>query len=67
MTRRTTITLVGAGHAHLFVASRVESLIALGARVVLIEPAEFWYSGLASGMLGGGCTNLRTTGWIHER
>ncbi len=53
MPRRVTIILVGAGHAHLFVASRAEALAALGARVVLIEPDEFWYSGLASGMLGG--------------
>ncbi len=53
MTRPTTIILVGAGHAHLFVASRVASLVSLAAHVVLIEPDEFWYSGLASGMLGG--------------
>jgi NADH dehydrogenase FAD-containing subunit len=53
VTHRTTIMLAGAGHAHLFVASRAEELVALGASVVLIEPAEFWYSGLASGMLGG--------------
>ncbi|TVS20985.1 MAG: pyridine nucleotide-disulfide oxidoreductase [Planctomycetaceae bacterium] len=53
MTRRVTAILVGAGHAHLLVASRAEALAALGARVVLIEPADFWYSGLASGMLGG--------------
>jgi NADH dehydrogenase FAD-containing subunit len=53
VTQRITVILVGAGHAHLFVAARVEPLVAAGARVVLIEPDEFWYSGLASGMLGG--------------
>lgn len=53
MTRRTKIILVGAGHAHLFVAAEAEALVSQGARVVLIEPDEFWYSGLATGMLGG--------------
>jgi NADH dehydrogenase FAD-containing subunit len=53
MNRPQTAILAGAGHAHLHVAARAESFVQHGARVVLIEPAEFWYSGLASGMLGG--------------
>lgn len=53
MTRDRTVALVGAGHAHLGVAARAEDLVACGARVVLIDPSQFWYSGLATGMLGG--------------
>jgi len=48
-----TIILVGAGHAHLHVVAHAESLIQAGARVVLVDPGKFWYSGLATGMLGG--------------
>ncbi len=50
---RRTVILVGAGHAHLHVAAHAEALVDRGARVVLIDPGEFWYSGLATGMLGG--------------
>ncbi len=48
-----TVVLAGAGHVHLYVAAHAEELIAGGARVVLVDPGEFWYSGLATGMLGG--------------
>jgi NADH dehydrogenase FAD-containing subunit len=48
-----TVILVGAGHAHLQVVSQAAALIASGARVVLVDPGVFWYSGLATGMLGG--------------
>lgn len=47
------IALVGAGHAHLYVAARAKILVGRGTRVVLIDPGTFWYSGLATGMLGG--------------
>lgn len=47
------IALVGAGHAHLYVAARARNLVERNARVVLIDPGTFWYSGLATGMLGG--------------
>src|SRR5215217_7277257 len=47
------VVLLGAGHAHLYVAARAHELCARGARVVLVDPDEFWYSGLATGMLGG--------------
>ncbi len=50
-----TVILVGAGHAHLHVVAHAEALIQCGARVVLIDPGAFWYSGLATGMLGGSC------------
>lgn len=48
-----TIALIGAGHAHLYVAARADALIQRGARVVLIDSSSFWYSGLATGMLSG--------------
>jgi len=48
-----TVILVGAGHAHLYVAAHAERLVECGARVVLVDPGEFWYSGLATGMVGG--------------
>ncbi len=51
--RSQTVILVGAGHVHLYVAAHAEELIERGARVVLVDPGEFWYSGLATGMLGG--------------
>jgi len=47
------VILIGAGHVHLYVAAHAETLIERGARVVLVDPDEFWYSGLATGMLGG--------------
>ncbi len=47
------IVLIGAGHAHLHVAAHADQLIGAGARVTLISPGDFWYSGMASGMLGG--------------
>ena len=48
-----TVLLVGAGHANLHVATHAHSLIERNARVVLIDPGNFWYSGMATGMLGG--------------
>jgi NADH dehydrogenase FAD-containing subunit len=48
-----TVILVGAGHAHLYVAARAKALREHGAQVILIDPGRFWYSGLATGMLGG--------------
>ncbi len=48
-----TVVLVGAGHAHLYVAARAERFRRRGLRLVLVEPGLFWYSGLATGMVGG--------------
>ena len=53
MSQPHTVILVGAGHVHLYVAAHAEALVERGARVVLVDPGEFWYSGLATGMLGG--------------
>jgi len=53
LSRPQTVVLAGAGHVHLHVAAHAGELVARGARVVLVDPGEFWYSGLATGMLGG--------------
>ncbi|MGQ9425159.1 NAD(P)/FAD-dependent oxidoreductase [Gilvimarinus sp. F26214L] len=48
-----TVVLIGAGHAHLYVAARAADFRRRGCRLVLVDPGMFWYSGLATGMLGG--------------
>ncbi len=45
--------LVGAGHAHLHLLHRSDQLRRLGVRLTLIAPRQFYYSGLASGVLSG--------------
>ena len=52
-TRDRRVVLIGAGHAHLHVLKHASELTRLGAKVLLIEPGDFWYSGSAAGMLGG--------------
>ena len=47
------VLLVGAGHAHLHVAAEAAALRSAGVRTTLIDPGLFWYSGRATGMLGG--------------
>lgn len=47
------VVLLGAGHAHLHVARHADRFARRGARLVLVDPGRFWYSGLATGMLGG--------------
>lgn len=53
MTARRTrsIVLAGVGHAHLYTLARAASL---EDRLTVVGPRRFWYSGLATGMLGGG-------------
>ncbi|MES1940854.1 pyridine nucleotide-disulfide oxidoreductase [Salinisphaera sp. T5B8] len=53
MSRPARVVLVGAGHAHLHVAAYAQQLIDAGAEVTLVDPGKFWYSGRATGMLGG--------------
>lgn len=53
MTETANVVLVGAGHAHLHVAAHARRLIECGAHVTLVSPGDFWYSGMATGMLGG--------------
>lgn len=46
--------LVGAGHAHLGVLARADAFARRDAELVVVTPGgTFWYSGLATGMLGG--------------
>ena len=47
------IVLVGLGHAHLLVASRATEFRSAGHDLTLIDPGTFWYSSIASGLLGG--------------
>lgn len=53
MSERPAVVLVGAGHAHLHVAARAAAYRERGVDLVLVDPGRFWYSGLATGMLGG--------------
>jgi NADH dehydrogenase FAD-containing subunit len=45
--------LVGAGHAHLHTIRQAAEFVREGFELVLVAPDAFWYSGLATGMLGG--------------
>lgn len=45
--------LIGAGHAHLHAISGADDFRRRGHELVVVAPGEFWYSGLATGMLGG--------------
>ncbi len=47
------VLLLGAGHANLEVMSRAHVMRAAGHDVAVVEPADFWYSGLASAVAGG--------------
>ena len=50
-TRR--VILVGAGHAHLHTLQHAAEFARRGVELVVIAPEDFWYSGLATGVLGG--------------
>lgn len=47
------VVLVGGGHAHLYVVSQAEAFRTADAELTLIDPGMLWYSGMATGMLGG--------------
>lgn len=47
------VLLVGAGHAHLFVARHARRFVERGVELTLVDPGRLWYSGMATGMLGG--------------
>src|SRR3954451_15461186 len=47
------VVLVGAGHAHLDAIRHVRSFTRRGFEFTVVAPGPFWYSGLATGMLGG--------------
>lgn len=47
------VVLLGAEHAHLYTLRRADEFIRRGDKLIAIAPEQFWYSGLATGMLGG--------------
>ena len=47
------VVLVGAGHAHLYALRNAAALARRGFDLVVVAPEDFWYSGLATGVLGG--------------
>lgn len=47
------LLLLGAGHAHLEVIRQAPRLQAAGARITVVSPPTFWYSGLATSVLAG--------------
>jgi len=47
------IVLLGAGHAHLYTLKRTREFVQRGHEVTAVAPDLFWYSGLATGVLGG--------------
>ncbi|MGC1209610.1 MAG: FAD-dependent oxidoreductase [Ornithinimicrobium sp.] len=49
----TSLLLVGAGHAHLYLLRRAEDLIAAGYTVSLLAPEQFRYSGMAAATATG--------------
>jgi NADH dehydrogenase FAD-containing subunit len=53
MTFMKRIVLVGAGHAHLEVIRRGAEFTRAGVEFVVVSPGDFWYSGLATGVLAG--------------
>lgn len=47
------VVLIGAGHAHLYVAANAHRFVERGIDLTLVAPGRLWYSGMASGMLAG--------------
>jgi NADH dehydrogenase FAD-containing subunit len=47
------VVLLGAGHAHLYALKRAREFSRRGYELVVVAPDAFWYSGLATGVLGG--------------
>lgn len=47
------VALVGGGHAHLEVVRQARRLVQAGGAVTLLDRGNFWYSGMATGMLAG--------------
>lgn len=69
-TPRSRIVLVGGGHGHLYTTRRTEEVVRAGHDLILVTPDEFWYSGLATGVLAGqyppGMDRLEVTRWVEE-
>lgn len=47
------VVFLGAGHAHLYGLKRAAAFARRGHEAVVVAPEAFWYSGLATGVLGG--------------
>ena len=47
------VVFVGAGHAHLYALKHAREFLRHGYEVVAVAPENFWYSGMATGVLGG--------------
>ena len=48
------LVILGGGHAHLLLLSRLQTITGRGHRAVLVSPSSYhYYSGMAPGMLGG--------------
>ncbi|QDV34787.1 NAD(P)/FAD-dependent oxidoreductase [Tautonia plasticadhaerens] len=47
------LAIFGAGHVHVELIRRLGPIARAGAEVTIVEPEDFWYSGLATGVLGG--------------
>lgn len=45
--------LLGAGHAHLDAIRHARAFARRGFELIVVAPGPFWYSGMATGMLGG--------------
>ena len=56
---RPRVVLVGAGHAHLHVLRNAAVMRAAGVEPILVAPAAFHYSGLATGVLSGASAPAR--------
>ena len=50
---RRRVVLAGAGHAHLASLKHAAEFARRGVELIAIAPENFWYSGLATGVLGG--------------
>ncbi|MEW4569032.1 FAD-dependent oxidoreductase [Tautonia sp. JC769] len=47
------LAILGAGHAHMDVIRTLRPLTRAGIEATVVDQDDFWYSGLATGMLGG--------------
>ncbi|MGB5445926.1 MAG: FAD-dependent oxidoreductase, partial [Psychromonas sp.] len=48
------LVLIGGGHAHMITLSKLDTFIAKGYQVTVIQPSDYhYYSGMGPGMLGG--------------
>ncbi len=51
--QRPSALLIGTGHAHLFTLKRAAEFTRRGFDLTVVAPENFWYSGMATGVVGG--------------